>query len=89
MQFRELLRGGEKAMTQIVNATFDQGVLRPETPVRLSPGERVRIVIESLSGERQESSHEEAWEEFDKLCDEAPIHSGGEHLTRDQLHERR
>jgi predicted DNA-binding antitoxin AbrB/MazE fold protein len=29
----------------IVNAKFEDGVLRPETPLRLRPGENVRLLV--------------------------------------------
>jgi predicted DNA-binding antitoxin AbrB/MazE fold protein len=73
-------------MTQIVTATFEHGILRPDVPIHLMPGERVRLTVEPIVTDPQ--SHTAAWEEFERLCEEAPIHSGGERMTRDQLHER-
>jgi hypothetical protein len=32
---------------------------------------------------------QQAWEELEELCAQAPLDSGGVHLSRDQLHERR
>jgi len=74
-------------MTQVLTATFDNGILRPDEPLLLSPGERVRLILEPLNAAQRD--HAVAWEEFEKLCEEAPIHSGGERMTRDELHERR
>jgi predicted DNA-binding antitoxin AbrB/MazE fold protein len=74
-------------MTQIVTATFDKGVLRPDVPLQLTPGDRVCLTIERLDVVLQDQAA--AWDEFEKLCEEVPIDSGGERLTRDQLHERR
>lgn len=72
-------------MTQIITATFEHGVLRPDVPIALAPGERVRLTVEPIVSNEQ--SHAEAWDEFERLCEEAPIHSGGKKLTRDELHE--
>lgn len=74
-------------MTQVVIATFDQGVLRPDAPIQLAPGARVRLIVEPINS--QSVNPGEAIDELDRLCEEIPIDSGGEKLTRDQLHERR
>ena len=74
-------------MTQIVTATFDQGVLRPDAPIQLAAGARVRLIVEPINS--QSVNPGEALDELDRLCEEVPIDSGGEKLTRDQLHERR
>jgi len=73
-------------MNQVITATFENGVLRPDQPLGLPSGVRVRVLVEPLQtpGERQE-----AWEEFDRLCEEISVNSGGARMTRDQLHERR
>jgi hypothetical protein len=39
--------------------------------------------------ERTSQEVEEAWEELEQLCNEFPVDSGGERLSRDQPHERR
>ena len=41
-------------MTETLYATFDGEVLRPERPVPLPPGTRVRVVIEAAEGEAAE-----------------------------------
>jgi predicted DNA-binding antitoxin AbrB/MazE fold protein len=74
-------------MNQVITATFEDGYLRPDNPLNLSPHQRVRLIIEPL----EDASHasDEAWEELDRVCEENSIDSGGAILTRDQRHERR
>ena len=67
-------------------ATFEDGVLKPDRELGLSPGTRVRLFLEPLEHFKTARS---ALDELDRLCDEFPIDSGGALLTRDQLHERR
>ena len=74
-------------MDQIVTATFDHGVLKPDTPLDLPANARVRLTIERLQPEAGEPL--DALDALDQLCDEYPIDSEGNILTRDQLHERR
>ena len=74
-------------MSQVITATFEDGCLKPDTPLDLPPQQRVRLTIDVL--EDAQKAADEAWEELERLCDEVPIDSGGEILTRDQLHERR
>lgn len=73
-------------MNQLINAVYENGVLKPEKLLDLPAGARVRIAVEPLDAQTE---REKAWEEFDALCEEISIHSQGERLTRDQLHERR
>ena len=73
-------------MSQIVNATFDGGFLKPDEALDLPQQARVRLIIEPM--EEQCQPHQEAWAELERLWEEASIDSGGKHLPRDQLHER-
>jgi predicted DNA-binding antitoxin AbrB/MazE fold protein len=77
---------GVLLMGQLIIARFENGVLIPEQALNLSPGARVRVIVEPLDAAAQ---RQKAWEELERLCEEFPIDSGGERLTRDQLHERR
>jgi predicted DNA-binding antitoxin AbrB/MazE fold protein len=72
-------------MSQVFTATFQDGVLKPEQPLDLPPGTRVRVTVETFAIDERDK----ALQELDRLCEEFPIHSGEERLTRDQLHERR
>ncbi|HUG91221.1 MAG TPA: antitoxin family protein [Planctomycetaceae bacterium] len=73
-------------MTQIVSAIYENGVLRPETELQLVRGARVRLVIDECDScpDRIQG----VWEDFERLCDEAPVDTGGHRLTRDELHGR-
>lgn len=73
-------------MSQIITAIFENGVLKPEQPLALPPGERVQIVVVP---ERSREECEEAWKRLEQLHKKFPINSGGDRMTRDQLHERR
>jgi predicted DNA-binding antitoxin AbrB/MazE fold protein len=74
-------------MSQSITATFEDGVLKPDQPLRLPAHARVRLTVDSL--EQEPVGSEDAWAELEELWKEATVDSGGERLTRDQLHERR
>ena len=74
-------------MSQIILATFEDGVLKPEETLGLPAGTKVRLTLDVRSNGQTEI--QEACAALDLLCDELPVHSHGLRLTRDQLHERR
>jgi predicted DNA-binding antitoxin AbrB/MazE fold protein len=74
-------------MSQIITATFDGSVFKPDTPVTLPDQSRVQLVIQPL--ENATCGSDAAMDELEKLWDEVSVDSHGERLTRDQLHERR
>lgn len=74
-------------MTTSITAIYDHGIFRPETPVTLPEGTRVTLTVDIDDQERQK--RREAVEELLRLSEEIGFDSGGERLTRDQLHERR
>ena len=73
-------------MSQIIAATFENGVFRPHEELRLAPGTAVRLIVDRLDD--IETPAQRACDELDKLCGELPIQSSRSRLTRDQLHER-
>jgi predicted DNA-binding antitoxin AbrB/MazE fold protein len=73
-------------MSQVITAIFENGMLRPEQPLDLPSGARVRVCLEPIE---PQAELDKAWEEWDKLCDETRLSAGASRLTRDQLHERR
>jgi predicted DNA-binding antitoxin AbrB/MazE fold protein len=75
-------------MSQTITATFVEGVLKPDEPLDLPAGARVRLVVEPIAIPSPEEA-DKVWAELEKLWDEVSVDSGGVHLTRDQLHERR
>jgi predicted DNA-binding antitoxin AbrB/MazE fold protein len=72
-------------MSQVITATFENGVLKPDEALDLPAQARVRVTIDSLE-EQQESG--EAWKELERLWNEVDFLPEGDLLTRDQLHER-
>ena len=77
-------------MTQTITATFERGVLKPTQPLDLPEYAQVRVTIEVLKSDIQkewEATKEERLAALESSLRLAkPM---GEHLTRDQLHERR
>jgi len=74
-------------MAQVIFATVENGVLKPDREIGLSPGTKVRITLEPC--DQVFADARRACDELDALCDEFPVDSQGLRLTRDQLHERR
>lgn len=70
-------------MTQTITATFEDGVLKPTQPLNLPEHATVRVTIDDLDWEAKKAERLAALEKL--LAMARPL---GEHLTRDQLHER-
>ena len=73
-------------MSPIINATVENGALKPDRDLGLASGSRVRVTVEQYDDAIAQANS--ACDELDRLCDENPIDSQGNRLTRDQLHER-
>ena len=73
-------------MTQVIFATVENGLLKPDREIGLSAGTKVRLTVEPCDDAVQV---EAACDALDELCDEIPFDSHGDRLTRDQLHDRR
>jgi predicted DNA-binding antitoxin AbrB/MazE fold protein len=77
-------------MVQIVAATFKDGVFKPDQRPALSDSARVRLVVEPINGDDDDSARrDQAWAALQRLWKTSTFNSGGDRLTRDQLHERR
>lgn len=74
-------------MSQVIFATVENGLLKPDHEIGLSSGTKVRLTVEPYGDSAVQA--EEACDALDELCDEFPIDSHGDRLTRDQLHDRR
>ncbi|MHC4176634.1 MAG: antitoxin family protein [Planctomycetota bacterium] len=74
-------------MGQVILATVENGVLKPDREINLSSGTKVRLTLELCDDALAEAA--QACDELDQLCEESPVHARGTKLTRDQLHERR
>jgi predicted DNA-binding antitoxin AbrB/MazE fold protein len=75
-------------MVQIVAATFKDGVFKPDQRPALSDSTRVRLVVETISGD-ESVRRDESWAMLQRLWSESRFNSGGDRLNREQLHERR
>ena len=77
-------------MNQIIHATFEDGVLKPDIPLEFPPMTRVRLIVEPLTKSEPAAPPERssAWSELDRLWEEVDVDSGGAPPSRDQLHDR-
>jgi predicted DNA-binding antitoxin AbrB/MazE fold protein len=73
-------------MSQIIFATVENGLLKPDQEIGLSSGTKVRLTLEQCDDETVPIKG--ACDDLDDLCDRFPVQSHGTRLTRDQLHER-
>ena len=75
-------------MSQVVTATYENGVLKPAEPLALPANAKVRLTVElvieepKLTPAERLAALEELWR-TSSICSTEP------YLTRDQLHERR
>jgi len=77
-------------MNQIINATFEDGVFKPDEPPTFPSMTRVRLTIEPLTGPEEGPTSEpfSAGDELERLWDEVELDSDGPPPKRDQLHDR-
>jgi predicted DNA-binding antitoxin AbrB/MazE fold protein len=73
-------------MTTQVNATFINGMLKPDQVVPLAEKARVRLTIEPLT---EQLDPMKAWQSLKEWIKQKPLQGLGRHLNRDELHERR
>ena len=76
-------------MVQVIAATFEHGVFKPDQKPALSESTRVRLVVETINEDVDESRRQQAWADLEQLWQKSMLNSQGDRLTRDQLHERR
>lgn len=74
-------------MTQVTQAVYSDGVLKPETTLVLREQERVRLVVQSLD-RPDENDRSRAVEELRADVARMNFRSKGPYPTRDELHER-
>ena len=75
-------------MVQVLAATFEDGVFKPDQRPALSDSARVRLVVETLDVDASARAAE-SWAALENLWRTSSFNSGGDRLNRDQLHERR
>ena len=76
-------------MIQVITATFEDGILKPNEPLALPQHSRVRLAVELLENDGEQAQRQKAWETLEQLWRQSTIDSQGERLSREQLHERR
>ena len=74
-------------MAQVVAATFKDGVFEPDHRPALADSARVRLVVEPIDAD-EEVGRQESWAVLQRLWQTSTFTSGGDRLSRDQLHER-
>ena len=74
-------------MTQVISATFANGVFKPDERPDLPEQSKVRLVVETVEASAGRS--DKAWADLQQIWRTSKFNSQGDRLTRDQLHERR
>jgi hypothetical protein len=69
-----------------LTATIEGGVLKPDTVLPFPDHTRVKLTIEPVEAENPSL---EAWQRLKERMRQRPVHGGGKHFTREELHERR
>lgn len=72
---------------QIVEAVYENGVLRPQSGLRLSEHARVRITVE-LTDAPTRAERDAAMRRFEEGVRKMAFKSSGPYPSRDELHER-
>jgi hypothetical protein len=69
-----------------LTATIEGGVLKPDTVLPFPDHTRVKLTIEPVEAENPSLA---AWQRLKERLRQRPVHGGGKHFTREELHERR
>ena len=72
--------------TQVI-ATVDKGQVTLEQPLDLPDHSRVQLTVEPIADSGGDPVA--AWQSLRQRVRERPVYSGGQHFSRDELHERR
>jgi hypothetical protein len=75
-------------MIDSIDATFQDGVFKPDEPPAISERTRVRLHFEPLDEKEIAARRNQAWSELRRLWQHSTFNSHGDRMTRDQLHER-
>jgi len=76
-------------MIDVIEATFQDGVFKPDRQPALSDSARVRLIVEAVDGNADEARSQQAWATLEQLWQNSQFDSQGDRLSRDELHERR
>jgi predicted DNA-binding antitoxin AbrB/MazE fold protein len=82
-----LARFTGNSLSQIITATYEEGVLKPDQTLELAPHTRVRLTVDPIEAPNED--REQAWVGLQELWDTTTVRSTDPMLSRDQLHERR
>jgi predicted DNA-binding antitoxin AbrB/MazE fold protein len=74
-------------MIDVIDATFEDGVFKPDRQPALSDSARVRLIIEGVS-ETSAAVIQQSWATLEHLWKNSAFDSHGDRLSRDELHER-
>ncbi len=69
-----------------VMAIVVNGILKPDTALPFADQTRVKVIIEPVESDNQSLA---AWNRLKERLRQRPVHGGGIHFTREELHERR
>ena len=75
-------------MIQVLAATFENGVFKPDQELSLSSPTRVRLLVETMEGDADKLRCRQAWATIEEVWRQSAFDSRGDRLNRDQLHER-
>lgn len=70
-------------------ATVVDGELELDHPVALPNNTRVSVTVRTVSATPPSRASEKGWSSLKRRIQERPVHAGGLHYSRDELHERR
>jgi predicted DNA-binding antitoxin AbrB/MazE fold protein len=76
-------------MIHEIAATFEGGVFKPDQHPALADKTRVRLLVDVMNDETEESRRVAAWTSLQQIWQQSKFDSRGDRLSRDQLHERR
>jgi hypothetical protein len=76
-------------MSQVIDATYRDGVFLPDRPPALDNSSRVRLTVDTPIDPADNFSKQQAWAELESIWQRSTLNSAGDRLDRDQLHDRR
>ena len=79
------LRGA--VVIDVIEATFQNDVFKPDREPALVESTRVRLVVEPISA-ASDAATQQSWAILEQLWQNSTFDSHGDRLSRDELHER-
>jgi predicted DNA-binding antitoxin AbrB/MazE fold protein len=75
-------------MSHFIDATYQDGVFKPDRQPALPERTRVRLVVEAVGDTAEASNRQQSWDDLQQLWRTSQFNSQGDRLSRDELHER-